>query len=307
MMRLLSTFDRPEQAGICLDVLTSRGIEASLRDGDGDLTEVWVRQEDDLPVAETVLQEFLQQPASEEFQQARQTARRIRQKEQQKRREPAPVIDARTAVFHSEPVPRGAVSLLLVALCVMVFLFSGFGRDLTKLARLFIIDVTREAPGVDWRILWHYLQAGEVWRLFTPVLIHFDFMHILFNMMWLLDLGGLVEHRKGSVFFLVFVLSVGVLSNLAQFVWSHPVFGGMSGVNYGLVGFIWMKGRFDPQSGLGLHRTVIITMVIWYVVCLLGLVGHVANGAHTAGLAVGILWGILNSPGAVRRLVEIIK
>ena len=185
---------------------------------------------------------------------------------------------------------------MLIMVCAAVFVFSKLGEDLFFL-RPFLISGTRVVPdqGMFWIPLWESLKNGEVWRLFTPMFIHFGFMHILFNMMWLLDLGSMVEQRRGSVFLIFFIAVIAASSNLAQYFFGNPLFGGMSGVNYGLVGYIWMKGKYDPTSGLGLHKNTILMMVGWYLACLVGIIPHVANAAHTAGFAGGMAWGFLTS------------
>ena len=66
-------------------------------------------------------------------------------------------------------------------------------------------------------------------------------------MFWLHDLGGQIEKRKGPKFFLSFILILALVSNLTQFVISGPAFGGMSGVVYGLFGYVWVKTRLDPE------------------------------------------------------------
>ena len=30
---------------------------------------------------------------------------------------------------------------------------------------------------------WQYISEGQVWRVFTPALIHFGFLHVIFNLM----------------------------------------------------------------------------------------------------------------------------
>jgi GlpG protein len=140
------------------------------------------------------------------------------------------------------------------------------------------------------------LRRGEVWRLFSPILLHFGFAHILFNMLWLRDLGCMFEARLKSWYFLVFVLVVAAISNLVQFqISKNPFFGGMSGVNYALIGYVWIRGRFDPASGLHLDRQSLILALIFFGLCFTPLIPRVANGAHVAGLVVGMAWAFIDS------------
>jgi GlpG protein len=97
------------------------------------------------------------------------------------------------------------------------------------------------------------------------------------------------------------VVVIGVASNLAQYWVGGPFFSGMSGVVYGLLGYIWMKGKFDPTSGLYLHPHTVAMMLIWFLVCLMGWVPNIANMAHAAGLGLGVLWGLLTSLPAIRK------
>src|SRR5262249_60151130 len=99
----------------------------------------------------------------------------------------------------------------------------------------------------------------------------------------------------------LFVLIPAVSSNVAQFEYSGtPLFGGMSGVVYGLFGYIWMKSRFDPSAGLYMDPRNSIIMIVWLFLCMTGAVGHIANAAHVAGVIVGI--GVGYAPIAWRKL-----
>jgi GlpG protein len=145
------------------------------------------------------------------------------------------------------------------------------------------------------------IRQGQIWRLFTPMFLHFHILHILFNMLWLRDLGSMVEARKNAWMLLVLVLVIAGVSNLAQYVVDGPAFGGMSGVVYGLLGYVWMQGRFDPASKLSLQPQTVTFMIVWFFLCFTGLVGNVANTVHAVGLSVGIAWGFAAAHLAVAR------
>ena len=144
------------------------------------------------------------------------------------------------------------------------------------------------------------IQSGQLWRLVTPIFLHFGMIHIAFNCLWVWQLGGLIEYRRGLPIYGALVLSAAVLSNLAQFAWTKsPAFGGLSGVVYALFGYVWMKSRYDPRSGLYLSRQTAGIMVGWLFLCMTPIMPNVANAAHVAGIIVGIAAGLVGR--ALRR------
>jgi GlpG protein len=181
-----------------------------------------------------------------------------------------------------------SVSIALIALCGIVALLSRLGDARAVLLPLFISDPASEGL--------NDILHGQVWRLVTPIFIHFGIMHFVFNMMWVWDLGKLIQAKKGPAFYIAFVLVVASLSNVAQYLFAQsPYFGGMSGVVYGLFGYIWIRGRYDPQFSADLPKTTVNMMLIWFLVCWTGLLGPIANWAHTVGLVIGALWAYLGS------------
>jgi GlpG protein len=140
------------------------------------------------------------------------------------------------------------------------------------------------------------VRHGEVWRLVTPMFIHFGIFHILFNMMWLRDLGSMFEARLSSWYLALFVVVTAAFSNWLQFiVTKHVIFGGMSGVVYALIGYVWIRGRFDPAAGMMLDKQNLIWALIFFVLCFTGLLGAIANYAHFGGLAMGMAWALVDS------------
>ena len=111
----------------------------------------------------------------------------------------------------------------------------------------------------------------------------------------------MIESRQSSWHLLGLVLVISGASNLGQYLWTHyPVFGGMSGVVYGLLGYVWIRGKFDPGSGLFLHRETVIMMIFWLFLCFTGALGPIANAAHVVGLVVGMAWGFISARFASR-------
>ena len=185
------------------------------------------------------------------------------------------------------------VTATLIALSLIVALLSKVGSDLQFIHVLFISEYRQGLPEIF---------AGQLWRLFTPTFIHFGLLHIIFNLLWLYQLGSAIEQRQKTKRMLTLVIFISLLSNLAQYFWSGPLFGGMSGVVYGLLAYIWAQGKFNPVAGLGLDQNTTVMMLIWFVVCWLGLVGNIANMAHTVGLICGVIFGLMYSPRFLRMI-----
>ena len=143
------------------------------------------------------------------------------------------------------------------------------------------------------------LAAGQWWRLVTPMLIHFGILHLAMNGMWYWELGRRIESRQGSINLIGLTLLFSLVSNYAQFAWSGPsLFGGLSGVLYGLLGHCWIFQLLAPNPAYRLPRGVLVMMLVWLLVCMSGLIsmigfGEIANAAHVGGLLIGCFTGLL--------------
>jgi membrane associated rhomboid family serine protease len=207
------------------------------------------------------------------------------------------------------------VTILLIVLSVGLAFFSKFGENRKVLAPYMISNYYRDASGVSYHLptvrehggvlseggvftglgVLPEVFRGEAWRLVTPIFIHFGLLHLLFNLTMLWNLGGAIEGRFGAMYFgiLVGVLALG--SNLAQVFWSSPNFGGMSGVDYGLFGFLWIRGNRDRYATWQVPSGTVRVMLIWFFVCAIGVIPDVANGAHAGGLLIGMIWGWISA------------
>jgi len=172
----------------------------------------------------------------------------------------------------------------LIGVCLLVGLVTALGKNMALVAPLLISNYLGGLPE---------LGQGEWWRLLTPIFLHFGLLHLVFNMLWLWDLGDILERVQGSRWLLLFIVVIGVTSNLAQYAYAGPLFGGMSGVVYGLLGYLWLRSYLDPRFPLRPNKSVVYMMLGWFILCWTGLLGPIANMAHTVGLAAGGICAVI--------------
>lgn len=299
-MRIIGQIENESDARSFSDFLLVQGIENEIEPDKQGHWAVWVHSEDEMDKAKEWFSQFRLNPLLQQFRAASNEASELREK---KRLEQESF--ARRFVDRSQLVPRVSergqmpLTLILIILSVMVFVVYNTQPDLVRQHLLISGNPPRGDIGQRLMGMTEVWQ-GQVWRLVTPIFIHFGFLHILFNMMWLWDLGGMIESQLSTRKLGLLVLAMAVFPNIAEYLGGTFLFGGMSGVVYGLLGYVWIRGKLDPASGLFLHPSTVTMMMIWYFVCLLGLIGNVANIVHTVGLGMGMAWGFLDSR---RRLV----
>jgi GlpG protein len=184
------------------------------------------------------------------------------------------------------------ITIHLVALSVVGFALVFLGSPKGLLGLMTFSPNTLTGEGIAYRGM-----DGQYWRFITPVFLHFGWLHIAFNCLWLWELGARIEKTLGSVNMFFLFLSIALVSNSAQFAFGGAgLFGGMSGVVYGLLGFSWVGSHVQPVWQFSPPRPVLLMMLGWLVLCLLGVVealafGAIANAAHLGGLLMGMLLG----------------
>jgi len=143
------------------------------------------------------------------------------------------------------------------------------------------------------------LETYQFWHVITPTFLHFSFLHILFNGLWIWEVGKRLEIFLGWRPVCVLFLICALVANIAQYYTSQSVvFGGLSGVVYGYFGCIFFLFRRFNRPLLFLPSGLFIFMLIWLVAGFLGLIdvfisGSIANWAHLGGLVAGCIFGAL--------------
>jgi len=152
------------------------------------------------------------------------------------------------------------------------------------------------------------IQEGEIWRLITPIFLHGDLIHLLFNMMWLIFLGGQLEEKLPKSKFFLLIAILATISNTAQYIMTGPLFIGFSGVACGMIGFIHARQEKAPWEAYALTPSTysFVFFFIWSLAALslctffteatLGYTIPIgfANTAHVTGLLTGSLFGRLS-------------
>jgi GlpG protein len=313
-VRQIGTVATEREAKVFEDYLLAQGIKTKIltnRDGGW---EVWVQEEDQVPRAAEEFRGFAAAPDDPRYLSARDAARQARRADAKAEREHRKNTRDIRERWEGPAWRRYPLTLGLIVASVAVSLLTNFGRDEfagkdldslnkpTLVRRLQFSDFTvkfdltppflrREGHGFD------DIRRGQVWRLVTPIFLHFNVMHLLFNMSALRYFGGLIELRRGIWRLLVLVLVTAIASNIGEAFFelqSRDVvsFGGMSGVVYALFGYLWMKGVSRPDEGMGVNQNTVLIMVVWFVLCLTGAFGPIANAAHGVGLVVGMAFGL---------------
>jgi membrane associated rhomboid family serine protease len=174
----------------------------------------------------------------------------------------------RTGIVGStNPTP---VVIGLVAVCVVVFVASGFGK----------ISVINRFGGLSHQI--H--QSDEYYRFFTSMFLHLNFLHIASNMISLLIVGPAVEVMLGRSRFLSLYLVAGLGGGVASYLFSpvDSVSAGASGAIIGVMAAYVVLARRRRQPYSAVVALIAINVVI-------GFTGNIDWRDHFGGLVVGAL------------------
>ncbi|MFB1082988.1 rhomboid family intramembrane serine protease [Jeotgalibacillus sp. JSM ZJ347] len=137
------------------------------------------------------------------------------------------------------------------------------------------------------------ISAGEYYRLVTPIFVHADLWHVLFNTFSLVLFAPALERLLGSFQFSVVYLLAGIIANVATWVlqpadyFSVGASGAIFGL-FGLYGAIWLI--YKEAAPLEIRQIMVPLIVISIVMTFFG--SNINVTAHIAGLAAGVFIGL---------------
>ncbi|MDA7916301.1 rhomboid family intramembrane serine protease [Verrucomicrobia bacterium] len=289
-MRQIGNIQDTKHAAAFGDFATLKGIECDIEEDNDGAFAVWVIDDEQIEEADALLTAFQKDPTSEQYQGIAQKADAIREQQQQEEQA------SQTKNFDSRDLLRGSrgsggkVTYIVLAMCVATFVLS-FVMGVTQVESLLKMG-TFPYSNADWLEGLKEIKTGQIWRMVTPVILHGSLLHIIFNMMWFVQLAGMIERIQGSAFVAGLIVTLSIISNLTQYSFVGSNFVGMSGVVYGLVGYIWMREKCDFASGYHLSPNAFIILIVWFFLCfgMEGIANHAHYGGLVGGIAIGYLW-----------------
>ena len=212
---------------------------------------------------------------------------------------------ARAGVATRKSLPNALVALLwrllrfarscplsstLALLSLAVAALSGVGRDVSGVLWLFFPALAADSLA---QLLAQLASPLLFLRSLGPALLHFGEVHLVFNLLWLIYFGRLLEREQPRGMVLAVFVIATFSGNVVQYAATGSnAFGGLSGLIYGLVGYTWVVGMLVNSGQVRLRTSTFAVFVAALLAMAVLASDSIASGAHAGGLAAGMLCGI---------------
>ncbi len=144
------------------------------------------------------------------------------------------------------------------------------------------------------------IRAGQVWRLFTPMLLHGSIPHIGFNMYALFVFGPGLERHFGRVRFLLLYVLTAFTGNVASFIFTSGNSLGASTAIFGLIAaegiFLIQNRKLFARQFRGAISNIVFIVAINLFLGISGTLPGVDNWGHVGGLLGGLIFSWFASP-----------
>lgn len=126
------------------------------------------------------------------------------------------------------------------------------------------------------------VATGEWWRLVTPIFLHINFGHVIFNTFSLVIIAPALERMLGRLKFIVAYITTGIAANVATFFLGglhYPPHLGASGAIFGLLGMytyivLFRKDLIDRANAQLVITLVAIGFIMTYFHANINMIAH---------------------------------
>ena len=178
-------------------------------------------------------------------------------------------------VLDSESIKKARMTITLIALNIACFIATYIlSQDDELLIALAQIN--------------EKVMDGEIWRLFTSIFVHSNYIHLGGNMIMLLLFGSLIEKTYKFYKYLLIYFISGLIGNLASLVFFPPntLSLGASGAIFGLVGAALIIVATTNE------RSLIILALLYVIYFIISSFSpDIDVWAHLFGLLTGLILG----------------
>lgn len=197
---------------------------------------------------------------------------------------------------------RSPITWLLIALGGL-----GYASVAGPIAFLYESLTYTPVKVIGTKLLVEKWQWAEPWRVFTPVFLHFSIAHIVFNAAAMLQIGSWIERLWGLRFYALLCVISGVAGNVLQYSWSEsPMFGGLSGIVFGLFTFNGVTQYLNPEKVFPLPKGMYIMLAVWLMAGFTPFIEQIfgvqmGNGAHLGGAVAGAILALVANRVALQQ------
>ncbi|MBB3205969.1 GlpG protein [Rhodopirellula rubra] len=332
-MRRIGNLPSETQANRFCDYLQTQSIDAKSSSSDESAPpattdhDIWIRHEQDVEKARELFSRFQSDPTSSEYDVSAEAARMRKQRSEQIAQKIAAQKKSQMRLNRATggrgfsgglggPGQTPATIPVTIAVIVLATII-GFATEFTTNFNRVPMNPDGSRDGADWAVYnaltcvdfptyyatgdaFASIKSGQVWRLFSPMLLHGSMMHLAFNMINLYILGGVVERIHGSWFYLFLLLACQAIATTTQIAlpdWLEPPLAiGASGAVFGVFGFVWIRPKMQASYPVEIPSFNVKFMLGFLVLCFTPIIPGIANGAHVGGLIAGMIVAAVAPP-----------
>lgn len=201
-------------------------------------------------------------------------------------------IPTRQPAYVRMPSLPPTATYILIGLTVFVYILQMLGSALWGDSNYGIDFVTLYGARIS-----EAIDAGQLWRLITPVFLHGSLTHIFFNMYALFSIGSLLERHFGHGRFLLLYFLGAFAGNVLSYLFSAGYSVGASTAVFGLVAaeaifFYQNRELFGSYARQAISNAVFIIVINLFI----GLAPMIDNWGHVGGLLGGAMFAWFAGP-----------